>query len=305
MLRAVLLAIPLLFVPDADTAEAPAPKGEVSKDVKGLVFRIDVSRAHPGGLLIAHVRSKKAIGPASFVLEGQRCPVYYGPQGLRALVPVPLTAPGGPTVLGFEIRGRRGRRRVPIEIEIAPRTFSPRTHEIPESKKELLERPERVRDSRHVLGAIRRQTTDALARGPLRPPVEAAPEPVFGMIETYVGAHFVPLLTDGVYGDHHRGLDYAVAVGTPVRAPGAGVIALAQPLSFAGQAIVIDHGRGVTSALFHLSRISVSVGDKVEAGAILGASGDTGMAVTPHLHWGVYVHGVPVDPRILETVELG
>ena len=306
MLRAVLLA-PLLLAAAATEEPAAAPPplpAEVTKDAQGLTLRIDTSRAFPGGLLIAHVRAKKAIGPASFVLEGVRCPVYSGAGGLRALVPVPLTTPGGAATLGFEIRGRRGRRRVPVDVEIAERQFPPRTHQVPEAKMELLERAERVRDSRLVLGAIRQQTPAAQARGTLQPPVDVVAEPVFGALETYVGASFVPLLLDGLYGDHHRGLDYAVPIGTEVRSPGAGVVTLAQPLAFAGQAVVVDHGRGVVSAFFHLGKTSVAAGDRVEARAVLGTSGDTGLTATPHLHWGVYVHGVAVDPRVFETVPL-
>ena len=310
MARAVLLLVlPVLLGASAasdkpETPAAVAPAGEVRHDVKGLSLRIDTSRAYPGGVLIAQVRAAKAIGPASFVLEGIRCPVYSGPGGLRALVPVPLTTVAGPNVLGFEIRGRRGRRRIPIDVAIAAREFLVRRHAIPEAKKELLQRLERVRDSRLVLAAIRLESTAALARGTIVPPVDAAPDPVFGAAETYLDATFVPLLTDGLYGDHHRGLDYPVPIGTAVAAPAAGIVTLAQPLAFAGQAVVIDHGRGVVSAFFHLSKIAVAVGDKVEPRTVLGASGDSGMAITPHLHWAVYVHGVAVDPAVLASIDL-
>jgi murein DD-endopeptidase MepM/ murein hydrolase activator NlpD len=211
----------------------------------------------------------------------------------------------GPTTLGLEIRGRRGKRRIPVEIEIAPQRFAQRARAIPEEKKDLLERPERVRDSRLVLGAIRQQTPLPIARGALQAPVDVAPEPFFGALESYDGASFVSILTDGLYGDHHRGLDYAVPAGTAVRSPGAGTVTLAQPLAFGGQTLVIDHGRGVVSVFFHLSRIGVAVGDRVEAGAALGASGDSGLTPVAHLHWGVYVHGEAVDPRLFFAVELG
>jgi biotin carboxyl carrier protein len=305
-----LPALPVLILTLAAAvtpAERPAERETriVTKDVKGLGIRVDTTWAQPGGLIVATVRPAKAIGPASFVLEGRRCPVYSGPGGLRALVPVPLTMLSGPTTLGLEIRGGRGRRRIPIEIEIAPQQFAQRARAIPPEKKDLLERPERVRDSRLVLGAIRLETPLSIARGHLQPPVDAAPEPFFGAQETYDGATFVSILTDGLYGDHHRGLDYAVPAGTAVRAPAAGTVVLAQPLAFAGQALVIDHGRGVISVFFHLSRIGVAVGDRVEPGATLGASGDSGLTPVAHLHWGVYVHGEAVDPRVFEHIELG
>jgi murein DD-endopeptidase MepM/ murein hydrolase activator NlpD len=304
MLGAVLL-VPLLLAATVGEETPPPPaRTEIVKNEKGLVLRVDVSRAYPGGLLVASARAPKAIGPASFVLDGVRCPVYAGPGGLRALVPIALTTPAGSATLGFEIRGRRGKRRIPMEVEIAPRTFPPRSHQIPEAKKELLTRADRVRDSRLVLGALRSETAVAQHRGTLRAPVDVAPEPVFGATETYEGAQFVPMLMDGIYGDQHRGLDYSVPIDTAVLSPGAGTVALAQPLAFGGQTVVIDHGRGVVSVFFHLSRLAVAAGDHVEPKTLLGASGDSGLTVTPHLHWAVYVHGVAVDPRIFETVPL-
>jgi murein DD-endopeptidase MepM/ murein hydrolase activator NlpD len=257
---------------------------------------------YPGGVLVARVRSRRPIGPATFVLEGRRSPLYSGPSGLRALIPVPVTMIPGPATLGLEIRGRRGRRRIPVEVTIVPRSFVPRIQAIPEGKRPLLELPERVRDSRLVLAALRTESPVAHATGPLRPPVDAEPSFGFGGLETYEGAAFVPLLMDGLYGDHHRGLDYAVPAGTPVRAPGAGVVLLAQPLTFTGHTIVLDHGRGVISAVFHLRGLQAAVGDKVEAGAIIASSGDSGLTPAPVVHWGVYLHGVAIDPRVLGDV---
>jgi hypothetical protein len=291
--------------PTHTAAPTPTPLLEITKKVPGLVITLDMTAAHPGGVLIARVRATRALGPATFALEGRKNPVYYGPGGLRALVAVPLTMPPGPAILGLEILGRRGRRRVPIEVVIAPRAFTTRTHAIPMDRRALLERPERVRDSRLVLSAVRTESKSALAKGQLRPPVPVDPDVPFGGTETYEGAVFVPLLMDGIYGDHHRGIDYPVGIGTPVRAPGAGAVLLARPLALTGNTLAIDHGRGVVSVFFHLSRLDVAVGQKVDLGQIVGASGDSGLVNTPHLHWGVYLHGLAVDPRTLLAIDLG
>jgi hypothetical protein len=297
--------LPALLALSLSLVFAGRGDADVVKDVKGLSIRVDTRWAHPGGVLVAYVRAPKALGPASFALDGRRSPVYAGPLGLRALVPVPLTMAPGTAPLGLEIRGARGKRRIAVDVTIAPATFTARTFSIAEDKKDLLAHPDRVRDSRLVLGAIRQETVTAEFRGRLAAPVSAAPDDFFGSAETYDGGSFVPLLMDGIYGDQHRGLDFTVPTGTPVLAPGSGVVLLAQPLAFAGQAVVVDHGRGVVSVFFHLSKINVAAGDHIEAGTPLGACGDTGLAFAPHVHWGVYVHGVAVDPRVLQEIELG
>jgi murein DD-endopeptidase MepM/ murein hydrolase activator NlpD len=99
---------------------------------------------------------------------------------------------------------------------------------------------------------------------------------------------------------YHRGVDYAAGAGSPVVAPAAGHIALVGQVSegfeLHGNTIGIDHGQGLLSIMIHLSRIDVNEGAFVQAGQTIGAVGSTGASTGPHLHWGLYVHGVAVDP---------
>jgi murein DD-endopeptidase MepM/ murein hydrolase activator NlpD len=96
-------------------------------------------------------------------------------------------------------------------------------------------------------------------------------------------------------------VDYAASTGSPVRSPAAGRIALvgrvAEGFELHGNTIGIDHGQGVLSIMIHLSRIDVQEGQRVEAGQVIGAVGATGASTGPHLHWGLYVHGLSVDPE--------
>lgn len=99
---------------------------------------------------------------------------------------------------------------------------------------------------------------------------------------------------------YHRGVDYAGAQGSPVVAPAGGRVALvgtvSQGFRVHGNVVGLDHGQGVTSIFMHLSRINVKEGDVVKPGQLIGAVGTTGASTGPHLHWGLYVHGVSVDP---------
>ena len=98
----------------------------------------------------------------------------------------------------------------------------------------------------------------------------------------------------------HSGMDIAVAKGTPVHAPAAGIITFADPdLYLTGGTVLLDHGHGVSSNFLHLSRIDVKVGDKVEQGQVIGAVGATGRATGPHLHWGMSWFTTRVDPLLV------
>ena len=73
-------------------------------------------------------------------------------------------------------------------------------------------------------------------------------------------------------------------------------MALAEPLTVRGNAVIIDHGLGVHSGYYHLSEISVQEGQQVKKGDVVGKVGDTGLATGPHLHWEIRVNGINVDP---------
>jgi murein DD-endopeptidase MepM/ murein hydrolase activator NlpD len=98
----------------------------------------------------------------------------------------------------------------------------------------------------------------------------------------------------------HAGLDIGAKTGSPVTAPAAGVVRLAEgPFTLEGNLVMIDHGMGLVSAFLHLSRIDVKPGDVVQQGQRIGLVGGTGRATGPHLHWGLTWTDVRVDPAPL------
>jgi murein DD-endopeptidase MepM/ murein hydrolase activator NlpD len=94
----------------------------------------------------------------------------------------------------------------------------------------------------------------------------------------------------------HPGIDIAVPSGTPIRASAAGTVAIAGPESGYGNYTCIDHGGGVSTCYAHQQSISVSVGQHVSQGQVIGISDCTGLCFGPHLHFEVRVNGSPVDP---------
>jgi murein DD-endopeptidase MepM/ murein hydrolase activator NlpD len=84
--------------------------------------------------------------------------------------------------------------------------------------------------------------------------------------------------------------------GTPIYAPAAGTVVMAERLQIRGKVVILDHGLGVYTGFWHLSEINVSVGQPVEKGEVVGLVGNSGLSSGPHLHWEMRVGGVPVDP---------
>lgn len=131
-----------------------------------------------------------------------------------------------------------------------------------------------------------------LWNGPFAAPSSGPVSSIYGVRRTYNGE----LATDY----YHRGVDYAAPTGSPVVAPAPGTVVLVgyegQGFVVHGNTVGLDHGQGVTSIFLHLSGIDVQAGDIVQAGDLIGRIGSTGASTGPHLHWGLYVHGVAVDP---------
>jgi len=100
----------------------------------------------------------------------------------------------------------------------------------------------------------------------------------------------------------HSGVDVRANEGDPVHAPNDGVVVLVDDESYSGNSVVLDHGQGIYTMFFHLSKINVKYGQAVMKGDVLGLVGATGRATGPHLHWGVRVEGARVDP--LELIHL-
>ena len=122
--------------------------------------------------------------------------------------------------------------------------------------------------------------------------------PVSGAyVSSEFGMRFHPILQ---YWRLHAGIDFAVACGTPVRAPLAGRVVSAGWAGGYGNRIVIDHGLvgdvGLATGYNHLERI-VASGGSVSPGELIGYVGTTGTSTGCHLHFETYEDGMPVNPR--------
>ncbi len=94
----------------------------------------------------------------------------------------------------------------------------------------------------------------------------------------------------------HEGVDIVAPVGTPILAPGAGVVISAQRETGYGNTVVIDHGQGIITRYAHASRLLVQAGQHVQRGDRIGLVGTSGLSTSPHLHYEVHVNGKPVNP---------
>jgi murein DD-endopeptidase MepM/ murein hydrolase activator NlpD len=101
---------------------------------------------------------------------------------------------------------------------------------------------------------------------------------------------------NGVVASRHLGVDFRGDTGAPVFAANRGVVALVDTFFLAGRIIYVDHGGGVVTGYFHLSKPLVAKGDTVERGQRIGLVGATGRVTGPHLHWSARYGALTVNP---------
>ncbi len=136
------------------------------------------------------------------------------------------------------------------------------------------------------------------------------------LIEDFSISPFLPLKGSAnvaTFGDHrkyyyqdslvseatHFGLDLASVKTAPIILSNYGEVALKDNLGVYGEVVIVDHGLGLYSLYSHCSSIRVNVGDVLDRGNIIANTGVTGLVLGDHLHFGLYVQGVPIRPEEL------
>ncbi len=121
--------------------------------------------------------------------------------------------------------------------------------------------------------------------------------PVVGRISGVYGSQRV---LNGEPRRPHFGVDIAVPVGTPVKAPADGIVTLVVPdMFFSGGTLIIDHGHKLSSTFLHLHDIHVAVGQRVRKHEVVAEVGATGRVTGPHLDWRMNLRDRRIDPQLL------
>lgn len=205
---------------------------------------------------------------------------------LSAFIGVPaLLAPGAYDV-AVHVQALDRVVDVTLPFVVAPGRYDYERLDLPADRQSLLD-PTLSQQERVKVAALRKlRSPERFWEFPFRYPVQGPVTSYYGSRRSY-GYGF---------GSYHEGTDFRVEIGDPVYAPASGVVILAEPLVVRGRAILIDHGWGIVTGYWHLSRIDVTVGQSVTQGEIIGAVGNTGLSTGPHLHWELWVNGVSVSP---------
>ena len=208
-----------------------------------------------------------------------------------ALVGIPLAARPGPASIDVQTGGARRQIRYTItakkyaeqRLSVAPGTV--------DLSPENEARYERERTHQATVMATFTEFTEPSPQTSMlrmQVPTPGRRSSSFGLRRVFNGQSRNP----------HSGMDIAAATGTPVVAPLPCTVIDTGDYFFNGNTVWLDHGGGLLSMMCHLSAIDVKPGDALKTGERLGAVGSTGRVTGPHLHWGVMLNRVMVDPAL-------
>jgi murein DD-endopeptidase MepM/ murein hydrolase activator NlpD len=275
--RPLITAIVAIVCAAPAAADPPSIAVQVSRSSirQGDAIRLSVQTPVPGSRVTVR-------------FAGRTWPVYpVGQSAWRTVLGTdPTTRPGSQPITIEVLAASGTRSAVRRDVRVVRVAFPSRRITF-EPAQEALLTPEKVAQERkRVEEALRVLHPEQLWQDPLAVPIEGSTGSGYGVLSIYQGA---------VRG-FHGGVDFPVPAGTPVRAAADGIVRLAEALPLSGNAVMIDHGLGVVTSYLHLSAIEARATQRVKKGDMIGRVGSTGLATGPHLHWGLSVNGVRVDP---------
>jgi murein DD-endopeptidase MepM/ murein hydrolase activator NlpD len=217
----------------------------------------------------------------------QKIKFYQDEDEIKAIVGVPPDQPTGVYPLFIKMTDINGEEQIIDRRVLVGKTVFPTvSFWLKPAKKKLLVSRAVVDEWAEIEQVLAKESPEQLWVGKFIVPVNETVSMVFGTQE-YV---------NNKKRGQHRGLDLAAETGTEVMAANIGKVVFIKKLEAYGGTIVIDHGQGINSLYFHLSKFLCKVGDEVGQGDIIALSGNTGISSGSHLHWGMSVHNLRVDP---------
>ncbi len=265
-----------IFVPDENSLPKQLPYGFRSLELmsipanpgQGQAFRADIGETHP--VIGAFSNQPFEAFSTSNQLIGLFATGAFFPPGDHAL---------DINVIGYPLWSQ--------PLHISPRDWNFEEITLTGTAAEI--DSESIRLERERLNSIWNQSSDF----PLWHNNFGEPIDQYLQISSNYGAR--RSYNGGPFSSYHEGVDFSAYAGTPVIAPASGTVVLAENLYVRGGAVLIDHGFGIYTGLYHMSEVLVQVDQPISKGQIVGRVGTTGLSTGNHLHWDLLVNGIWVD----------
>ncbi len=277
-----------LFIKNAEAVgQAPVPHDASHPRNKTPLLKEELKMAHTvkqgETFMIQILHPRKGFDEGTAWLTGVKAPLFKQTNGsLQGVMPVKVNQkPGGYT---FKIQNRDGKTLYESKVEVVNAHYSKQNIRVSSSMKGT--QPES--GELETIGKLKKETGGTRYwTVPFVAPTTDCMNSRFGNLRLHNGKFT---------GNYHKGIDLRSPQGRPIRATTGGTVKISRFYRLHGGTVGLDHGQGISSIYIHMSKLDVKPGEKVEKGQVIGRVGSTGFATGPHLHWGLYVNGLPVNP---------
>jgi murein DD-endopeptidase MepM/ murein hydrolase activator NlpD len=241
--------------------------------------------AVPGGVVTFKLAGSPADAP-TVTFNGKPVMVVRQNDAWLAVLGLGLSIEPG----DYHIEVKQGGADQKLPFKVADKKYSVQQLKVPPGQVNLSPENEAraAAESEKVRAALNGFSSTAPVTLRLSQPVPGRRSSSFGLRRMFNGESRNP----------HSGMDIAAPTGTPIKAPLDGRVVDVGNYFFNGNNVIVDHGQGLLTMYCHLSKIRVEVGQPLKRGEVLGDVGATGRVTGPHLHWGVTLNGVMVDPAL-------
>jgi murein DD-endopeptidase MepM/ murein hydrolase activator NlpD len=232
----------------------------------------------------ANSNAAEIVNVTSAQLRDRTVKMFRQPDGTWTGL-MPIAVSDVPGVFQVDFIAMDGKTFSSAKLTIRATVFPTQNVNLAPQIEELKSSPEEIQ----TLTAFRNAVSDEkFWNDPLVAPVSGCVLSPFGVKRLHNGKPT---------GEIHSGIDQRAVAGNPIHAAAAGEVKIAQPFTVLGGTVAIDHGQGLETMYLHMSKLAVQPGAHVKKADVIGYAGATGRANGPHLHWVIYVNGVPVNPR--------
>ncbi|MFT7860688.1 MAG: M23 family metallopeptidase [Sulfurimonas sp.] len=251
-----------------------------------------------GKTALITLKKQEGVSLQDVVVGEKHFPIIPSPKGKDeyfALVPVSYYAKVAPKELYLNYKKGEQERSTLFFLDVRSGNYAFEEINVASSKVNPKSKKVKKRIAKEYNQAMKiynTKTPKLLISKPFELPLESKITSDFGKARIY----------NGSLKGYHSGTDFRAKVGTPIKAGNDGKVVLVTKRFYSGGTVVIDHGYGIYTCYFHMSKFDVKEGQMVKRSEVIGLSGKSGRVTGPHLHFAARIGGVQVDP--LQLVSL-
>jgi murein DD-endopeptidase MepM/ murein hydrolase activator NlpD len=267
-------------------------------------IQIASNRIANGAVLLVQITTGDRQSPLSDMqvdFDQTTYPVYRHPVKsdgtFYTLIGVPYRTKPGAKTLTLKYSGPHGDQTRQLAFEVVQGKYRTDVLKVDSRRVDLnqKDRQRANREHQEIKRVYASGHPQRLWQGPFQLPVENEISSQFGNRRIF----------NGKLKSFHNGLDFRSPPGTPIQAANSGRVRLAKNLFYSGNAVIIDHGTDIFTIYAHLSKIETQANQYIEKGQLIGLTGATGRVSGPHLHWGIKINGIAVNPLQFVNVMAG